>query len=222
MTSGFQGVSIVDGDLLDGRQTGCGATFIGIHHTSQLLGGGTNTIVCTSGNVAVTDSHGAVTLSHGMYAVLPTDCSVTPISGLAVAICVPEPHGFRQFGGPLEATGRLSYIDGCTDTLLVCPPKLGAPCLNHLHIPRHTDQSFHTHPSDRLGVILSGSGWCDTPDGSFALSSGLAWFIPMGCEHRFRTTNNALDVVAWHPDSDFGPTDDNHPMINRTILDRND
>ena len=27
-----------------------------------------------------------------------------------------------------------------------------------------------------------------------------------------------MDVIAFHPDSDFGPTDIEHPMINRTIV----
>lgn len=216
------GIVITDGELLAGVQTTSGATLIGMKSHPKHLPKGTNTILAITGSISVQDAYGTVDLSHGMYAVIPSECSVTPTSGLAVAICVPEPHGFRQFGGPLEATGRLSYIDGCTDTLLVCPPRLGAPCLNHLHIPSHTDQSFHTHPSDRLGVILNGNGWCDTPNGSLALTPRLAWYIPMGCEHRFRTTDHSLDVIAWHPDSDFGPTDDNHPMINRTILDSND
>jgi hypothetical protein len=25
-------------------------------------------------------------------------------------------------------------------------------------------------------------------------------------------------VIAYHPDSDFGPTHENHPMVNRTIV----
>jgi hypothetical protein len=28
-----------------------------------------------------------------------------------------------------------------------------------------------------------------------------------------------MRVVAYHPDSDFGPQDEDHPMINRTIVD---
>jgi hypothetical protein len=28
-----------------------------------------------------------------------------------------------------------------------------------------------------------------------------------------------MDIVAFHPDSDFGPMHDDHPMINRTIID---
>ena len=28
-----------------------------------------------------------------------------------------------------------------------------------------------------------------------------------------------MAVIAYHPDSDFGPTHEVHPMINRTIVD---
>ena len=28
-----------------------------------------------------------------------------------------------------------------------------------------------------------------------------------------------MDVVAYHPDSDFGPTHEEHPMVNRTRID---
>jgi hypothetical protein len=27
-----------------------------------------------------------------------------------------------------------------------------------------------------------------------------------------------LDVFAFHPDSDFGPAADDHPMVNRTVV----
>ena len=37
--------------------------------------------------------------------------------------------------------------------------------------------------------------------------------------HCFRTEDSGMCVIAYHPDSDFGPTDDEHPMINRTIVD---
>lgn len=219
ISNGFVGVTIADGDLLSGAVTQCGASFIGVQKSGLQLPAGTNSILCLSGVVRLTDGHGLVSITRGMYAVIPSECTIETENGLAVAIHFPEAHGFRQFGGPIESTGRLTYIDGCTDTLLVCPPRLGAPCLNHLHIPAGTDQSFHTHPSDRLGAILSGGGWCDTPNGTFELAAGVAWYIPTGCEHRFRTESASLDVIAWHPDSDFGPTDDNHPMINRTVLD---
>jgi Cu/Ag efflux pump CusA len=36
------------------------------------------------------------------------------------------------------------------------------------------------------------------------------------CEHRFITDTHTMDVIAYHPDSDWGPTHDEHPMVNRT------
>ena len=46
--------------------------------------------------------------------------------------------------------------------------------------------------------------------------------IPPDSEHSFFTDNpgeGIMDVIAFHPDSDYGPEDENHPMINRTIID---
>jgi quercetin dioxygenase-like cupin family protein len=155
-------------------------------------------------------------LRAGMFFVVPGEACVVGGEGLVISR-----FGYRglwQIGGPIEPAGRLRYIDGCSDTLLVCPPLLGEPCLNHLHIPPHTSQSAHTHPSMRLGVILRGSGECRTPEGAFPLSPGMAWYIPTGCLHAFHTAGEPLDVIAWHPDSDFGPTHTNHPMVSRTFV----
>lgn len=138
-------------------------------------------------------------------------------------------------GGPLEREGRLAYIDGCTDSLLIPPVKMGDPCLNHLHFPAHIDQTAHTHPSHRIGVVVSGRGECITPFGNIPLEPGYLFVIkewdgiststgldgktyPVG-EHCFRTFEGEMDVIAFHPDSDFGATDEFHPMVNRTIVD---
>ncbi len=158
---------------------------------------------------------GRFELAAGMFFVEPGEATVE--GGAGYAITTPW-RGLRQLGGPVETTGRLRYIDGCTDTLVVAPPRLGDPCLNHLHIPAGTLQSSHTHPSLRAGVILGGRGRCVTPGGTFDLRPGMGWVIPTGLLHAFHTDDVALDVLAWHPDSDFGPTDGFHPMINRTIL----
>ena len=115
-------------------------------------------------------------------------------------------RGLFQIGGPLEAGGRLRYIDGCSDTLLVCPAS-GEPCLNHLHIPPRTHQSSHSHPSERIGVI-AGSRHLHHRKGRYPLSPGMAWRIPAGSRHCFVTSDQPLDVLAWHPDTDFGPTDE--------------
>jgi hypothetical protein len=37
--------------------------------------------------------------------------------------------------------------------------------------------------------------------------------------HSFNTEADSMDVITFHPDSDVGMTDDDHPMVNRTIVD---
>ena len=179
------------------------------------LGGGT-TFGLVSETTRVTLGPDVFVLRGGSYFVAPEPVRIEEGRGLAVLAV--GYHGVRQLGGPIEPSGRLQYIDGCTDTLLVCPPRLGEACLNHLHIPPGTNQTAHVHPSMRAGIIARGSGLCRAADGEHELRGGLAWYIPAGLSHSFITRDQALDVLAWHPDSDFGPTDQDHPMRNRTIL----
>lgn len=127
-------------------------------------------------------------------------------------------NGIPLLGGPIEAQGRLEYIDGCSDTLLISPLLLGDPCLNHLHIPPGTKQTPHTHPSLRCGLIYKGSGLCKTPTQEIKLEAGMFFYIPSEAIHSFYTSEKSLDVIAFHPDSDFGPTNKNHPMVNKTMI----
>jgi len=124
--------------------------------------------------------------------------------------------GYPIIGGPIEEKGRLKYIDTCSDTLLIGPPTKGDPCFNHLHFPRCVDQTMHVHPSLRSGMIARGRGVCITPDNEYQLISGCIFSIPKDTQHKFRTESDTMDVIAFHPDSDWGPTHENHPMINRT------
>lgn len=130
-------------------------------------------------------------------------------------------HGYKAWNTvsqAVEEVGRLKYIDGCTDSLIIGPVKLGDPCLNHLHFPAGIDQTQHTHPSDRIGVVYAGEGECETPDEVIKLTAGMLFRIPAEGLHKFRTFDSNMEVIAYHPDSDFGPQDENHPMINRTIV----
>lgn len=179
------------------------------------LGGGTTFgLVAETTRIALGPDE--FVLREGSYFVAPG--SVRIEAGRGLAVLAVGYRGLRQLGGPIEPAGRLQYIDGCTDTLLVCPPRLGEACLNHLHIPAGTNQTAHVHPSLRVGIIARGSGLCRTADGEHELREGLGWYIPAGLSHSFITRDAALDVLAWHPDSDFGPTDQDHPMRNRTII----
>lgn len=140
--------------------------------------------------------------------------------GVGMVNAAPAYRGLNVFGGPLEATGRLRYIDGCSDTLLVPPVRKGDPCLNHLHFPLGIRQTPHTHPSVRTGLIYRGAGECVVPgQPAIPLRPGSAFIIATGAVHSFNTYESTMDVIAFHPDSDTGMTDDDHPMINRTIVD---
>lgn len=123
-----------------------------------------------------------------------------------------------MLGGPIDKQGRLLYIDGCTDSLLVPPVIKGYPCLNLLHFPTGIDQTAHTHPSERLGVVVAGHGECEVDEGIIPLLPGTVFRIPTGATHKFRTLDSSMDVVAYHPDSDFGPEHQDHPMVNRTFV----
>lgn len=129
--------------------------------------------------------------------------------------------GQNLIGGPIEEIGRLSYIDGCSDTILVYPPRLGDPSLNVLYFPKGVEQTFHTHPSIRMGVVVSGAGYAslnENEENDVTLVVGDMFCLEQNERHRFRTTGQSMIVVVYHPDGDWGPTDHDHIMKNRTYL----
>ena len=149
-------------------------------------------------------------------------CSYQPITldgGRGIVVERIGYRGMNSVGGPVEAAGRLKYIDGCTDSLLIPPVKMGDPCLNALFFPEGIDQTAHTHPSMRVGMVIEGRGTCVTPERIYDLVPGTIFIIHEGGQHKFKTSaHTRLTVIAYHPDSDFGPVDENHPMINRTMV----
>jgi len=157
------------------------------------------------------------TLQEGMYFSIPKEAKLQG-DGLGLVISRIGVLGLFSIGGKVEHKGRLKYIDGCYDTLLISPTILGDPCLNFLYMPHNVNQTRHTHPSLRIGIILSGEGLCMTPQGNYPLTRGKIFVMHTDCEHSFHTTNQELRILIYHPDSDFGPTNDNHPIINRTIV----
>jgi mannose-6-phosphate isomerase-like protein (cupin superfamily) len=66
-------------------------------------------------------------------------------------------------------------------------------------------------------MIVRGEGICVTPHRELSLRPGLAFMIPPDELHSFCTGASSLDVVVYHPDSDTGPTHEDHPMRNRTF-----
>jgi quercetin dioxygenase-like cupin family protein len=125
--------------------------------------------------------------------------------------------GILTLTGDIGDWGRQNYIDGCTSTLLISPVMKGDACMNSLYFPEGVEQTQHTHPSIRAGIIAGGEGVCKTPVGDIPLKKGNSFFLPPETWHSFHTEKGkTLSVVAFHPDSDFGPTHEDHPMLNRT------
>jgi mannose-6-phosphate isomerase-like protein (cupin superfamily) len=192
--------------------------------TQQLVveGDGTHYVYCHSGPASLRWGANHMLLWTGMFASIPGRAVISGGSGIVVTR--EGWDGVVLAGGPAPYEGRMRYIDGCTDSLLLPPPMKGDPCLNLLYFPPGIDQTMHTHPSDRVGIVASGRGQCTFEDARGSrgvdLTAGMIFCIHTGGHHRFRTPYGSdMRVIAYHPDSDFGPTHEDHPMLNRTLID---
>jgi quercetin dioxygenase-like cupin family protein len=194
----------------------------GRYRSLELPDTGTHFGYVREGTVRFAIDGTAFLLTQGFYFAIPGAAQLSLIGPSAgIVITRLNYRGFFHVG-KIEHRGRLRYIDGCTDSLLIPPVKRGDPCLNLLYFPPGIDQTMHTHPSVRAGVILSGVGECATEDQHgarlTALTPGLIFAIHAGGRHKFRTHAGDMRVLAYHPDTDFGPTDEDHPMLNRTFV----
>lgn len=174
---------------------------------------------CACGTTEIEDEQGMFHVKAGEWFTMPRGLRLS-VSDDAVLVINQRVGwlGLRAMGGPVETLGRLRYIDTCSDTLLAPPPVRGDPCMNLLHFPAGIVQTEHQHPSTRSGIVIRGAGWCETPYGRSRLVPGLVFYIPKDGLHRFVTEDQTMDVIAYHPDSDWGPTDETHPMVNRTLV----
>ena len=132
-----------------------------------------------------------------------------------------EKLGYRglQMSAQCEKKGRLAYIDGCSDTTLLPPARYGDPALNYLHFPSNIDQTQHLHPDIRMGVVLGGRGVAWQGDKwKEDMTTGSMFCLDESEIHSFRTKESSMDVIAYHPTTDTGPTDAAHAMISRTYI----
>jgi len=126
-------------------------------------------------------------------------------------------RGMNQFGGPVEDKGRLCYIDNCSTSIIIPPARLGDPVFNLLVFPPNTNQTMHIHPTVRLGIVYEGHGECVMPNRDpLPLKPGMAFYLYEEAAHCFRSFGETMKIIAFHPDSDVGPTDETHPMLSRT------
>jgi hypothetical protein len=164
------------------------------------------------------ESMQSIELNERMYFSLPGPIEILP-RGRVIVFQRFGYRGLPTIGGPIEAMGRLSYIDQCTASLIVPPARMTDPCLNQLVFPPGVHQSQHTHPTIRLGLVYEGHGICHLQNGQKQeLSVGTAFCLPAHQPHCFESKDKTLGVIAFHPDTDTGPTDESHPMLNRTYI----
>lgn len=157
------------------------------------------------------------TLNSGSHAELSVSSTIYA-NGNAFVIQTHYYRGLTRIGLQLEEHCSLKFIDGCRDTLLISPLIKGNPCLNFLYIPKYTIQTLHTHPSARLGLVLAGRGVCVVESGKIDLVPKTFFVLQDNVLHQFLTEDSELHIFVFHPDSDFGPSNVEHPMINRSYI----
>ena len=139
----------------------------------------------------------------GMYGCFASGHIQSEVGARVFIVQATKYDGMRLFGGPVEQVGRLKYIDGCTDSLLIPPVRKGDPCLNHLHFPIGINQTMHTHPSIRIGLVYRGAGDCITPWGMCPLEELTACFrwriSSKACSKNQRVWMKSVTDCRWKP-----------------------
>lgn len=125
----------------------------------------------------------------------------------------------RYFVQDVLGMGNLSYMDGGTNTTAINPGRLGDPVINYVHFPAGMEQTLHTHPSHRIGMVLKGQGLVELDSSNFPLEPGSVFFMQRNVLHNFRCPHGE-DVVlfVFAPDSGTGPTDEVNPLKIRTYV----
>lgn len=155
----------------------------------------------------------------GMYFCLPGAGRIEGETSSGMVVTRLNYSGMFSLGGPIEPTGRFAYIDGGTSSLLIPPMMCGDPCLNAMYFPPYVDQTLHTHPSYRIGLVVAGQGTLEDWQTVTHLEPGMMFLILANSLHKFRTAERNLTVVVFHPDSDTGFTHRDNPILKRTMVD---
>lgn len=193
-------------------------TFIEGRHTSDNFLG-TSYLMAKDSNIHIRDGYsvngknfaGQTTKQFTVY----DDSTIAHIKFYGLSM-----NDERLFIPEDKSTGNLSYMDGGTNTTAVNPGRLGLPVINYVHFPAGMKQTLHTHPSQRIGLILSGKGEIELDNGvMFPIKEGDCWVMERNVLHNFMC-NQGEDVTlfVFSPDSGTGPTDEINPLKVRTYV----
>ena len=116
--------------------------------------------------------------------------------------------------------GNLSYMDGGTNSTAIEPARKGLPVVNYVHFPEGMNQTLHTHPSQRIGLVLTGTGSIELNGGNFfPLHQGSAFWMDRNELHNFMcNSGDDVTLFVFAPDSGMGPTDEVNPLKARTYI----
>ena len=118
-----------------------------------------------------------------------------------------------------HSQGSLSYMDGGTNTTAIEPSRVGEPVINYVHFPAQMFQTLHTHPSQRIGLIVRGNGSIVLKDDEiFKLKEGHAFFMERNELHNFVCDDEDVVLFVWAPDSGTGATDEYNALKVRTYV----
>lgn len=126
------------------------------------------------------------------------------------------------------------YIVGCMQTSVLQNTKKGLPNINALFFPENIQQTPHTHPSQRIGIVKEWCWECVTSNDMIPLVKWNLFMILADPDfhewitetnkftkswvHSFNTQSSSMTVIAWHWDSTTWPEDENSAMLNNTII----
>lgn len=137
--------------------------------------------------------------------------------GLLISMATAQERSLKI--GEIPQRGYLEYKPGGR-MAAICPPDVrGDPNLNMLEMdPTIRDQDDHFHPSVRVNIVITGSVTCFTHNAPpRELFPGDVIVLHPKQHHRFVAGDQGMRFVAFHPDSNYGPTRDDNPMLNNTF-----
>ena len=110
-----------------------------------------------TGSATITANGQDWNLQEGNYFAFHGEFSVKDSKDLNLWTVTKLGYRCMPMVGQIENNGRLSYIDGCSDSVLVSMPRMGDPVLNYLHFPTGIYQTQHTHGNQFYHPVTAGA-----------------------------------------------------------------
>ena len=97
-------------------------------------------------------------------------------------------------------------MDGGTNSTAIEPARKGLPVVNYVHFPEGMNQTLHTHPSQRIGLVLTGTGSIELNGHNyFSYTKKSAFWMDRNELHNFMcNSGDDVTLFVFAPDSGMG------------------